>query len=361
LPVDISAEELVSQLGLPGGPVVLDVRERDEVAAWPMPGALNIPLRELHSRLHEIAPERLVVTLCASGNRSRAAAAALEEEGYNVANLKGGMAAWAQVYDTAELQLTGCSLVQVRRRGKGCLSYLIGAVDECYVVDPSVDSGIYQDLAAERGWRITRVFDTHLHADHLSGARALAELARATVHLNPADPFLFDFAPLGDGDSFVLPGGAELSVAVLHTPGHTEGSTMFFLEGKAVLSGDTLFVDGVGRPDLAERAEEFARNLHRSLTLKVLPLPDEVLVLPAHHGEGVFVVPGQLVGAKLGDLRSSLGPLSLDEEAFVSWAVGRVAERPPNYQAIVEVNRGGKVEDLGALRYLEVGPNRCSA
>jgi glyoxylase-like metal-dependent hydrolase (beta-lactamase superfamily II) len=148
---------------------------------------------------------------------------------------------------------------------------------------------------------------------------------------------------------------------VLHTPGHTEGSTMFFVEGKAVLSGDTVFVDGVGRPDLAERAEAFARNLHRSLRSKVLPLPDDVVVLPAHYGEDVEVVPGEVVGAKLGELRRSVGPLSLDEEAFVAWATARIAERPANYQAIVELNRGARAPTSGAPRELEVGPNRCSA
>jgi glyoxylase-like metal-dependent hydrolase (beta-lactamase superfamily II) len=361
LPVDMSAEELVGLLGLPGGPVVLDVREPDEVAAWPMPGALNIPLGELAGRLSQVPSARLVVTLCASGNRSRTAAHVLEEAGYKVANLMGGMAAWAQAYDTAELQLPRCLLVQVRRRGKGCLSYVLGAGEECYVVDPSLDCDLYQKLAAERGWRISRVFDTHLHADHLSGARELAQLARASLHLNPADQFAFDFDPLADGASFGLPGGAELSVAVLHTPGHTEGSTMFFVEGKAVLSGDTVFVDGVGRPDLAERAEAFARNLHRSLRSKVLPLPDDVVVLPAHYGEDVEVVPGEVVGAKLGELRRSVGPLSLDEEAFVAWATARIAERPANYQAIVELNRGARAPTSGAPRELEVGPNRCSA
>jgi len=357
----MSAKELVKLVGAPGGPLLLDVRDADEVAAWPMPGALNIPLRELAERLGQVPADRPVVTLCASGNRSRAAAEVLEAAGYEVANLTGGMAAWSRAYDTAQFQVPGASIVQVRRRGKGCLSYVIGAGDEAYVVDPSLDSDVYQQAASERGWRITRVFDTHLHADHLSGARALAEVAGASLHLNPADLFSFEYTPLADGERFELPGGAELSVAVLHTPGHTEGSTMFFVDDSAVLSGDTIFVDGVGRPDLAERAEEFARNLYRSLSEKILPLPEEVMVLPAHHGEGVAVVPDEVVGGRLGELRRSLDALSLDEEAFVSWATSRVTERPPNYRAIIEVNRGRSPSTTGSLRDLEAGPNRCSA
>jgi glyoxylase-like metal-dependent hydrolase (beta-lactamase superfamily II) len=136
---------------------------------------------------------------------------------------------------------------------------------------------------------------------------------------------------------------------------------MFFVDDSAVLSGDTIFVDGVGRPDLAERAEEFARNLHGSLSEKVLPLPDEVTVLPAHYREDVAVRPDEVVGAKLGELRRSVDALLLDEEAFVSWATARVTERPPNYRAIIEVNRGRGGGTPGFPRELEAGPNRCSA
>ena len=185
------------------------------------------------------------------------------------------MAAWGTVYDTVELAAGAATIVQVRRRGKGCLSYVIGSGDEAFVVDPSLDLDHYLAVAADKGWRITRVFDTHLHADHLSGARDLAAATGASLHLNPADTFAFDYTPLTDGDRHQLPGGVEMSVAALHTPGHTMGSTIYVVGDDAVLTGDTLFVDGVGRPDLADRAEEFAHNLYRSLQERVLTLPDD--------------------------------------------------------------------------------------
>ena len=101
------------------------------------------------------------------------------------------MAAWANVYDTAELSVGAATIVQVRRRGKGCLSYVVGSGDEAYVVDPSIAISHYLEVAAEKGWRITKVFDTHLHADHLSGAPGLAEATGASLYLNPADTFAF--------------------------------------------------------------------------------------------------------------------------------------------------------------------------
>ena len=185
------------------------------------------------------------------------------------------------------------------------------------------------------------MFDTHLHADHLSGARLLAEADRARrFHLNPADTFDFAYEPLGDEDRFELPGGVSFRVAAIHTPGHTRGSTIYVVADRLVLSGDTLFVDSVGRPDLADRAEEFAHNLYHSLHDKVLSLPDDAFVLPGHYGEEVVVRPDRPVGATLGELRQALAPLSYDEDQFVSWATARAAPRPPNYVEIIQANMG---------------------
>jgi glyoxylase-like metal-dependent hydrolase (beta-lactamase superfamily II) len=276
-------------------------------------------------------------------------------------DLVGGMAAWASVYDTATVDVGAAQVVQVRRRGKGCLSYLVGAGTEAFVVDPSVETDRYLDEAARRGWRIVRVFDTHLHADHVSGARALAGAAGASLHLNPADAFAFPFEPLTDGQRFVVGGALEVTVTTLATPGHTKGSIVLDVGGLALLTGDTLFVDGVGRPDLADRAEEFAHDLYRSLHATVLALPGEVLVLPAHYGEAVEVHPGEPVTATLASLRRTLAPLAWDEDAFVAWASSRAAPRPPNAAEIIRTNMGGAPLAAEESRRLELGPNRCAA
>jgi len=357
---DAEPAELAARLGTPDEPFVVDVREPVEFAAWSIPSAVNIPLGELAERASEVPTDREVVSVCATGSRSSAAAEILSRTGRKVANLAGGMAGWATAYDAVTLESDDVRVVQVRRRGKGCLSYLVGAGDQAFVVDPSVDTEVYSRLADEHGWRITRVFDTHLHADHLSGARLLAEDADAYLHLNPADPFEFAYEPLGDEDRFELPGGVTFQVAAIHTPGHTRGSSIFVVADRFVLSGDTLFVDSVGRPDLAERAEEFAHKLYRSLHETVLALSDDALVLPGHYGDVVVVQPDQPVGATLGELRRVLLPLSYGEEEFVSWATARAAPRPPNYVEIIEANMGRSKAPLAALRQLELGPNRCS-
>jgi glyoxylase-like metal-dependent hydrolase (beta-lactamase superfamily II) len=358
---DISAAELAGRLGSDDEPFVLDVREPAEVAEWAIAGAVNVPVGELGGRVAELPRGREIVVVCASGNRSALAADFLAQQGLQVANLRGGMAAWGAVYDWVAAELDGdVRVVQVRRRGKGCLSYVVGSGDEAFVVDPSLDLHVYREVAAEHGWRITRVFDTHLHADHVSGARALADETGATLHLNPADAFAFEYTPLQDGETFRLGSASAFSVAALPTPGHTQGSTVYFVGDRAVLTGDTLFVDGVGRPDLAERAEEFAHNLYRSLHERVLTLPDDAFVMPGHYGDAVRVRPGVPVGATLGELRERLDALTLDEPAFVAWATERATPRPPNYVEIIRANMGRSELAPAALARLEAGPNRCS-
>jgi glyoxylase-like metal-dependent hydrolase (beta-lactamase superfamily II) len=357
---DISAAELAARLGTDDEPFVLDVREPAEVAEWAIAGAVNVPVGGLARHVDRLPRDREIVVVCASGNRSALAADFLAQQGLHIANLRGGMAAWGLVYDWVVAELDReVRVVQVRRRGKGCLSYVVGAGDEAFVVDPSLDVDVYAEVAAEHGWRITRVFDTHLHADHVSGARELAARTGAVLHLNPADPFAFDYEPLRDGETFEL-GGSAFTIATLPTPGHTQGSTVYFVDERVVLTGDTLFVDGVGRPDLAERAEEFAHNLYRSLHERVLTLPDDAFVMPGHYGDAVRVRPDAPVGASLGDLRATLAPLDYDEDAFVAWATERISPRPPNYVEIVNANMGRSSLPRAALARLEAGPNRCS-
>ncbi|MDA8317989.1 MAG: MBL fold metallo-hydrolase [Actinomycetota bacterium] len=359
---EISATELAAVLGTPDAPALLDVREPEEFDAWAMAGARNVPLSRLALEIDDVVRDREVVVICASGSRSARAVEALRSSGIPARNLAGGMLAWAAVYDTAILELGAARIVQVRRRGKGCLSYVVGAKHEAFVVDPSLDVDRYLDVAKQHGWRITRVFDTHLHADHLSGVRALASATGASVHLNPADGYRFSFHPLDDDQWFSLGGQEHFVVTVLHSPGHTPGSTIYEVGGRALLTGDTLFVDGVGRPDLADHAEAFARELHRSLHTKAIAMPVDATVLPAHYGEAVAVTPHAVVGASLGDLRSSLPQLSWPEDRFVEWASGRARPRPPHYREIVSVNAGATPAPLvDELRRLELGPNRCAA
>jgi glyoxylase-like metal-dependent hydrolase (beta-lactamase superfamily II) len=355
----MSTNDLVPLLDVPDRPYLLDVREPDEVADWAIDGVINIPLGGLAARLNEVPTDRDVVVICAKGMRAQAGAEILAAAGRSSTVLDGGMGAWASTYDVVEQTIAGATVLQVRRRGKGCLSYVIGAGDRAIVIDPSLNVALYQSLAAERGWRIAYVLDTHLHADHLSGARELVERTGGELLLSDADPFDFPFTPLRDGQHLDLTAEVGLTVSAVSVPGHTEGSTMYQLGQEAIFTGDTLFLESVGRPDLADHAESFARNLFRSLHERILPLSSEALVFPAHYGTVVPVRAGELVTRTLGELRATLPALFLDETAFVAWALENVKDRPPNYQMIVRVNAGIEPVTSDAAE-MELGPNRCA-
>ncbi len=355
----ITATQLLERLDRDQVTYLLDVRSPEEFENWHIDGAVNLPLAELPHHLNRIPRSAEVFTICAAGARSASAAQLLEQRFFDATSVEGGMAAWANVYDEAERSVGRATIVQVRRRGKGCFGYVVGAAGACVVIDPSIAIEHYQQVAADRGWRIVSVVDTHLHADHLSGARLLADAEEVPYYLGADEPVHFSHTPMPD--RIVLGSGEYVAtIRPLASPGHTMGSTMLLVEGAALLTGDTIFLDGVGRPDLAERAEEFAANLYASIHTHTDTLADEVLVLPAHVGTGVEVLPQAITTETLGALRWRLAPLTWRQDQFIAWAASQAKDRPPNYQQIVIANQGDRAESLADLGDLEVGPNRCA-
>jgi glyoxylase-like metal-dependent hydrolase (beta-lactamase superfamily II)/rhodanese-related sulfurtransferase len=355
----MSTDELLPLLDSDNRLFLLDVREPDEVVEWKISGVYNIPLEDLEARVNEVPSDERIVVICAKGSRAQKGAEILAQHDVASSVLEGGMMSWTSTYDQVTGLFGGARVVQIRRRGKGCLSYVVGAGENCLVIDPSLDLDQYLDTARKYGWTINHVLDTHLHADHISGARALVAATGATLMLSPHDPFSFAFEPLTDGLALELAPGVHLSVSAVSVPGHTEGSTMYQLADAAIFTGDTLFLESVGRPDLAEQAEPFAHHLYRSLHERVLTQSDDTMVFPAHFGAGVEVHAGQFVSRQLGSLRNTLEVLKLSEDAFVAWAVANVKDRPPNYQRIVRINSGEEVVSAEAAE-IELGPNRCA-
>jgi glyoxylase-like metal-dependent hydrolase (beta-lactamase superfamily II) len=217
---------------------------------------------------------------------------------------------------------------------------------------------VYLWLAEGHGWRITHVLDTHVHADHLSRSRRLAEMVGAALHMPEGAPVSYPFYALGDGDALEV-GSATLEA--VRTPGHTPESTSYLLDGRALFTGDTLFLSAVGRPDLdatPEGSRERARELYRSLR-RLLALGPETLVLPAHTSAPV-AFDGQPIGAPLSVVREDVLVLQESEDIFVEKVAGRATPTPENFERIVELNRAGEAPE-GDLTDLEAGANRCAA
>lgn len=350
-----------------GEPVtVVDVRPAAERAEWRIPGSIHADVYEALKAGDlgalagmDLPTDMPVVTVCGAGRTSLIAAQQLQGRGLQALSLEGGMKAWSLAWNSAEVPMPGSQarLVQVRRTGKGCLSYLIGSGETAAVIDPSLPPGVYLDLARAWGWRIAYVLETHVHADHLSRARRLSELSGAGLCLPGQQRVCFPFAALEDGSALAI-GGAELRA--LRTPGHTLESTCYLLEGRALFTGDTLFLGAVGRPDLhadLQEARARARLLYASLQ-RLLGLPVQTLVLPGHTSEPV-AFDHQPLYALLEEVRDHLDLLRFGEDAFVETLLARLPPTPPNYQRIIGLNEAGELPE-GDSADLEAGANRCA-
>jgi len=245
---------------------------------------------------------------------------------------------------------------QIIHEDLGCASYLVADRESgvAVVVDPQWDIDPYRRLASLHGVRIGHVLETHNHADHVSGHGRLCRRTGATVHVHELAEAEYPHEPFTDDWKLEL---GNLVVEAIHTPGHRPEHTCFLLSDKgrggdpwALLTGDSLFIGDVARPDLAVEPRDGAADMFRSLHQRLLVLPDEVEVWPGHLG-------GSLCGGSGLDLKSSstIGferrhnrALAIaDEAAFVADQVGSLGDKPPNVERIVGLNRGPLVEDFG--------------
>ena len=236
----------------------------------------------------------------------------------------------------------------------GCASYLVGDEDAhiAAVVDPKLDIDEYLHLARYMNVSIEHILETHNHADHVSGHGRLANATGAIIHVHRDAAPDYDHEPFDDGWELEL---GCVRVRAVHTPGHRPEHTAFALidtargpEPWAVLTGDTLFVGDIARPDLAVEREEGARAIFRSLHKQLLSLPDSVEVWPGHLGGSLCGGPGMdmKVSSTIGFERRHNDLLSeQDEDRFVQRATSSLPPQPPNFQAVVDLNRGPLVRE----------------
>lgn len=353
----VEPEALLEAMGSGKDMVVVDVRQPDEFEEFSIPGSINIPLPDLFKKenLVRIQGKGRVFTVCTHGNRSMVGAFALARSGIDALSLAGGLVGWGQVLQSHVVTREGPVIIQVEKTGKGCLSYIVGSEGQAVVIDPVYPVEKYLEFASREGLEIKKVLDTHHHADHVSAARDLASVSGARLHMSRYEGYDFESEVLVDGAT-ILVGRSEITA--LHTPGHTAGSLSFVLDGRFVFTGDVLFVDGVGRPDLRSSAGKFAAELYASLHQKILAMPDETVVLPAHHGSRAKPAGGVFL-TTIGDARM-LDMLGMDQEKFVQTVVSSTVPKPMNYEKIIRINKSREEVPVCEVPDLEVGPNRCS-
>ena len=399
---EIDPEELKKKIDNNENIFLLDVRTPQEYEAWRISYENHnnpklIPVDRLFMKdptlLEEIPKDKEIVTVCAHGNRSMIAAKILTQLGYSVKSVKGGMAGWNKVYDVAEIPVpkeAPFKIWQIRRISKGCIGYIISSKGDktATVIDPSRE--IYESFlqtAQDNELQITQLIDTHQHADHVSGIVKLTKTKTPETNMGKTNIF---FSSLEEYDSsetelknvrYVKDGDKlnvddKVTLRAIHTPGHTNGSMSFIIEytpndnnninnkdhvHSYLFTGDTLFVDGVGRPDLRDEAKKFAELLYDTYHKKILQLPDNTVVLPAHfNGTSIALKHTVPILETLGTIKKRVKLLSMNKEEFIDYIADTVQPRPGNYKTIISINKKMLPYDEIEMADLEAGPNSCA-
>lgn len=352
---------------------ILDVRNETDYNDWKIEGdridMINIPYFDLldgvDEALDQIPDGKKLLVVCAKEGSSKFIAEQIVEAGRtHVHYLEGGMKAWSEYLEPVKIGelKDGGSLYQFVRIGKGCLSYMVVSNGEAAVIDTLRMTDVFEQFAKEQGAQIKHTLDTHLHADHISGGRKLAEQTGATYWLPPKDAteVTFKYEKLEEGRDILI-GSTTIRIQPVYSPGHTIGSTSFIIDDQYLLTGDILFIESIGRPDLAGKAEDWVGDLRNTLYNRYKELSQDLIVLPAHFGKITELGQDGRVMAKLSDLYLNNPGLNIQQEKdFRSTVTENLPPQPHAYQEIRQTNMGKITPSEEEQREMEIGPNRCA-
>ena len=378
-PVEISAERLKELIDDGERFTLVDTRDDESYESWRMASAVQFVYKPDHefdagafTSGTGVGRDDPIITICAKGKSSGDLAEELVSAGFSdVRHVGDGMRGWSSVYDVVDVDTDGSvEILQLQRRAKGCVGYLVCDVETetAAAVDPTRHIEQFTEAADDRGWNIERVLDTHIHADHISGGRRLADELGVPYHLGDraAERDLgFEYEPLKRNEVVEI---GRTEIKAVFTPGHTSGMASYLVDETALFTGDTVFVDSVGRTELQfgdADAASGAALLYDSLHGTVLAEPDPVTVLPGHFSvsdDGEYGVdPGSELSTTVRNLRTELPVLRRDRDSFIEYVRDTAPEKPPNYERIIAINRGQDDPEEAEVIELELGPNRCAA
>jgi len=373
----ITPDELARRLDRGDRVQVLDIRAPEKVARGRVAFGAALDFKALAgSRLYQLptldpldlAPGSPVAVICGHGNSSKQMTTFLSDKGIEAYSVVGGMAAWETVYVARSLTPTPSfeRVVQLDRVGKGALSYLLVSDGEALIVDPGRHVDRYDALLRELGAKPVGVADTHMHADYLSGGSAAAARWSVPYYMHADDaqspyddaPGRFAYRALADGDQLAV-GRATLRVD--HVPGHTLGSVALVAEDGLALTGDFLFVQSIGRPDLGGKAGAWAKLAWESLERVRRAWPGDLLVLPAHYAGESERRADRSVAARFDVVAATNVAAAIqDEAAFLRWVAEHMPVAPDAYRTIKLANLGLVALSDADAEVLESGPNQCA-
>lgn len=309
-----------------------------------------------------------VAVVCDRGNSSKQIAAHLNDLGYKAKSMRGGMAAWGMAVVPRVLTPPPGfdTFIQFDRVAKGATGYILGAGGEAFIVDPPRKAQPFLEVAREHGLKVVGVAETHAHADYISGGPGLSRALGIPYYLHPRDAILpydgspakLEFEKADDGRTIPI---GPASVRVVHTPGHTEGSVSYLAGDSVALTGDFIFVNSIGRPDLGGKAEAWTKELWKSLERARREWPRTMRLYPAHYASDSEREADKSVGTTFAAIEARNEPLKFtDEASFSAWVNRKVGGSPESYKRIKAVNLGlVEVWDMEAQE-LDIGRNECA-
>ncbi|MEN8257835.1 MAG: MBL fold metallo-hydrolase [Thermodesulfobacteriota bacterium] len=373
-PYRYSAEDLFEQLTGKPDFVMLDVRNEKEFHNFAVEGPaflpyINIPyydfIEDIEGSIAKIPAGQKIRVVCAKENSAKFVSDQLLANGFSdVGYLQDGIVSWGNMLTPRKLSPDDApyELYQVIRPGKASCSYLLIAGDEAAVFDPSANIQFYQDFAKDKGAKIIKTFETHRQADYIAGSLLLEKEIGAEVMVMAPD-FIgadFPYTPLTDGQILSLSSGPEIKI--VHTPGHTLGSTSYLIDGNYLLTGDTIFIQSAGRPDLGGKSEEWSRILYLTLMVTLRDIDDNVLILPGHFTSWDEATDDFIFAAPLGQLkRDNIAFHMVHEGKFSDFIQENLRPQPAVYADIRRINAGWLTVDLAEQNTMDLGKNECGA
>jgi len=355
--------------------LLLDVRNDEEFGRFKVEGPypfemINVPYMEFIEHEEEsvakVPKGKKLRIVCAKEGSSKYVGEILVNHGHtDVAHMLVGIKDWGNLLAPVRVAAgDDYELYQFIRPGKASCSYGLLCGKEMMLFDPAKNITAYQTFADEKGCTITRTFETHRQADYISGSPMLQQVLGTEVLVPPADfqGAAFDYTPVNEGDRFNFTNGGP-TVKVMHTPGHTPGSTSYLIDDKFIIAGDMIFIFSMGRPDLGGMAKAWSRMLFQTMTEKILALDDSMLVLPGHYMDWKEANQNLIFTETLGKIKEINAAIYgiTDESTFYDFIRSNMRPQPEEYAKIREINAGLVQVDAEEADIMDLGKNECAA
>ena len=371
-----SANDLFEFLSNREEMLILDVRNEEDFERFNVEGPYqfemaNVPyfdfMEEEDTSVEKVSRKQPIKVVCAKEGSAQYVGEILVNHGFSdVAYLTGGIKTWGNMLVPKRINQVsdGYALYQFIRPGKASCNYFLIYQGEMVIFDPSRNYDFYKSFAKKRHAKIVRAFETHLQADYISGSKQIANETGAEImaHVGDFGEASFLYSKVHDGESFTMGGNGPM-VKVMHSPGHTPGSTSYIIDDKYFISGDTIFIHSIGRPDLGGKAKEWSAMLYDTLTNKVQSLDKNLDVLPGHFMNWAEANDQLVFSKKLENIvgyNASIYALDSLEE-FTEFIMDNMRKSPAVYDEIRKVNSGWMDVDMDEADVMDLGKNECAA